>query len=131
MSVEWRWYDAQHRIMLFTFLKPWTSQEFDDANAEASEEARRYAHVIDVIYDVTEITIAPRNSISRTVSMLRTERWQPYQGVAIVVGAGPSVRMILHVAMQILPKGILYLAKDLDQAMEIIRDIQAKRPDDD
>ncbi|MCA9913624.1 MAG: hypothetical protein KC496_09760 [Anaerolineae bacterium] len=131
MPIEWRWYDTQQRVILFRFLKPWTPEEFYKENAVASEAARPHQHIIDVIYDVTEVSIAPRNSISNTVNMLRRESWQPYRGAAIVVGAGPGVQMIMHVAMQILPKGALYLAKDLDHAQEIVDELQANRSNDD
>ncbi|MAU08597.1 MAG: hypothetical protein CL607_02155 [Anaerolineaceae bacterium] len=130
MPIKWRWYDAQQRVILFTFLKLWTTEEFYEANANASEAAQEHQHVIDVIYDVTAISIAPRNSISNTVNMLRTETWQPYKGAAIVVGAGPGVRMIIHVAKQVLPKGMLYLAKDMDHAMRIVQEQQARRLDE-
>lgn len=131
MPINWCWYDAQQRVMLFTFLKPWTPEEFYKTHALASEEARAHHHIIDVIYDVTEIAVAPRNSVSKTVNMLRGVNWYPYRGVAIVIGANPGVQMILYVAMQILPKGTLYLARDMGHALKIVEDRQASRPKED
>ena len=130
MPVEWHWYDTQKSIIHFTFQAPWTSDEFRQANQSANAACENMDHVVDAIFNVVGVSIFPRDIVSTIIDLTRRTTWEPHQGATIIVGASPSIKMLMHVVSQIVPEGDLYLAKDLDHAMRIAHKLQVRRSDE-
>ncbi|MCA9894950.1 MAG: hypothetical protein KC615_18320 [Anaerolineae bacterium] len=130
MPVVWTWQDTEKRIIHFVFRDPWASDEFLAANDDANDAARGSNHKVDAIFDLTHVHSLPRNIITGTIDLVRHSDTQPHQGSAVIVGKHPGLKILMKVITQLATKDIVFHAEDLQGALAIVADLQARRTAD-
>jgi len=126
MAVTIEWDNDEEHVLHYTFGLGWTNEELDAAYKTASEMTRDMTQRYDVIIDVTNVSLLPRNALQRG-----RDRYIPHKpngGISVLVGANPMVTAIIKTLSMLAPYAFLHFryAATLEDAYRLIRRNRAK-----
>ena len=122
MGVSWIWENDEQTIVRFTFVDPWTWEDFLTANAEAGDIVANLNHVVDAIFDFRAGGNLPLGAISVFGTAGQKSLETPTEGLTVVIGMNSFMRTMYNVIVRIHPelKSIVRIASDDDEALAII-----------
>lgn len=131
MSIEVRWDNPEQNIIRWTFPKHWTWEEFYTALQTSRAMVRMQNHIVDVIVDMSNSDIFPRNLITQSQVTLQTSSLNV--GVIVVVGWNSVLRSTFNNFHKIYRNGFNQSTREMhivnmeSKAYEIIAEAKGKR----
>lgn len=128
MGISVEWDNAEKTIVLIAFDPAWTWKDVQTVDTRAIVMYDSVGHIVDVIADISHSKLVSTGFLSYIRSLLTTE-WHPHVGIAIVVGASPSVRALFNAAALVARKPLdrIRFAQSLDEARLLIEQRRANR----
>jgi hypothetical protein len=128
VGISVQWDNAEKTIVLITFDPAWTWKDVQLVDTRAIALYESVGHIVDVIADISHSQLVSTGFLSYIRSLLTTE-WHPHVGVAVVVGASPSVRALFNAAALVARKPLerIRFAQSLDDARLMIKQRRANR----
>ncbi len=121
MSITVQWDKDENTIICFTYAGSWEIEEFFDATAQSEAMMATVDHTVDVILDMRNCSLLPRNfifALKKTVPATR-----PNMGLFVLVGASPVITVFSKQIGRLLSrKGSKHFefAATLDEARTLI-----------
>lgn len=131
MPVEWKWYDQEQQVVVFMIRDPWLLEEFIVTDEQVGNMVRQMDWIVDGIIDFSQASTVPQNVISGMVKVAKRGHSKPNQGTSVVVTSSSMIKTFVKVGIRMLPPGQLFLAKNVDQALQVITNLQADRAHND
>lgn len=117
--IEVRWFDAEHKAVLWIFHADATIEAFLAA-ADQTDAMTVSQSLYDVVADVSQVAMLPATIIN--VLRQRHIRAPANYGLTVIVGANVFLRAILGVAVQLAPiRGRYVLADTIDEACRFLQ----------
>jgi len=129
--IQLDWDDDQKTVICYTFLHPWTWEEYHATNAQRDEMFSITDQIIDIILDFTRGSHIPDEAIKHFPKVASWDN--PKRGVVIVISANRMLQTLANIMISVYPQAatkVPRLAKDLEDARRIIAEIRRKRDKD-
>jgi hypothetical protein len=127
MSIITRWENNEKTIISVQFANEWSWDEFAPIREAILEMQADIPHVVDYIADFCEVDDIPTGALAVGRSIHRS--CTRNDGIMVLVGTSPMLRMLFQSFITAYPvnKNELVLVSTLDEAFQIITDIQQNR----
>lgn len=126
--IQLDWDDSQKTTLRYTFVDPWTWNDYHATNIKRDALFASVTHMVDIILDFTDGKHIPSQAMTH---FRKAAAWDdPKRGVVIVVGVNMMLQALANIMISVYPQAALKTprpAKDLEDARRMIRDIQSKR----
>lgn len=126
--VEINWDNLQKTTIRYTFIDPWTWEEYTATNTQRDTMLGEVPHVVDLILDFRQGKYMPSQAIHH---IRRAMAWEsPQRGIITIVGMNSMLQALSSVLITLSPQAAFRAprpAKDLEQARKIIAEIHYKR----
>lgn len=126
--IELDWDDSSKTTIRYTFLDPWTWDEYAATNAQRDAMLSEVSHVVDLIIDFRQGKYIPSQAIHH---IRRAAAWDSAQrGIITIIGIHSMLQALSSVLITLSPQAALKAprpAKDLEQARKIIAETRQKR----
>ncbi len=125
--IELDWDDSQKTTIRYTFVDPWTWDEYYATNARRDALLSEVSHVVDLILDFRQGKYMPSQAIHH---IRRAMAWENTQrGIIVIVGVHSMLQALGSVLITLSPQLASKAprpAKDLEQARKIIAETRQK-----
>jgi hypothetical protein len=127
MPIHVEWGNTEQTVLNFTFVSPWTWDEFYEMQNQVTALCSGITYVVDAIADVSAGRALPPNALTHLSKA--AAKIPPDQGVLTAVGIDSFMRNMIDMALAKSPhlRGRLKLVDSLDEAYATIAEIQAER----
>jgi hypothetical protein len=126
--VELDWDDSNKTTLRYTFIDPWTWDEYYATNARRDTFLSEVSHIVDLILDFRRGKYMPSQAIHH---IRRAMAWEsPQRGIIVIVGVHSMLQALGSVLITLSPQTASKAprpAKDLEQAQKIIAETRQKR----
>ncbi|MBL8165249.1 MAG: hypothetical protein JNJ61_24920 [Anaerolineae bacterium] len=121
------WDDEEQTIQRYSFVAPWTWDEYRAAVEQAWTDARTRPYVVNVIIDFTHMGALPQGYLTH-FSRTAMTRISPNLGIVVLVGMKGFMHTVNQLMMQLFPR----LAERINHAnsLEEARAIIARHVDE-
>lgn len=127
MPVSVEWDNDEQMVLRFTFVTPWTWDQFYEMHNETSILLSNVGYVVDAIVDVTQSHAIPPNALTHFSKI--AGKLSPNRGVIVGIGVDAFMRSMVDMVLSQSPdlKDRLYMVKTWDEVYAIIYDAQQSR----
>ncbi len=126
--IELDWDDLQKTIIRYTFIDPWTWDEYYATNDKRDAMLSSVPHIVNIILDFRRGKQIPSQAMTH---FRKAAAWDsPQRGGVVILGIHNMLQALGNIMMILYPQAALKAprpAKDLDDAYRIIAEINLKR----
>lgn len=126
--IELDWNDLQKTIIHYTFIDPWTWDEYYKTNPKRDMMLSTIPHVVDIILDFRRGKHIPSQAMTH---FRKAAAWDnPQRGIVVIIGVHSMLQSLANIMMRVYPQAALKAprpAKDIDEARGIIAEVRQKR----
>lgn len=124
MPIIVQWENNEKTIMRTTFTTPWTWNALPAIRQQGLEMMAEVEHLVDSIVDFRTVEHIPKGSLSAWRSMRSSRTSQ--QGVTVIVGTLPTIRMLYHSYVTAFPSArevyrLVYTLEEAHATLDKIR----------
>lgn len=129
--IQLEWDTAQKDILCYTFIEPWTWDEYEATNPQRDRMFSESDGMIDIILDFTNGAQIPARALPH---FRKAAAWDsPKRGVVIVVGVSTLLQALGTIMFSVFPQSALKAprpARNRDAARSLIKVIRLQRDTD-
>jgi hypothetical protein len=126
--IQLDWDNPQQNIIRYTFVDPWTWDEYYATNIKRDQLFASSSQTIDIILDFTEGAQIPGQAVTH---FRKAAAWDsPKRGVVVIVGVNLMLQALGHIMTSVFPQIAMKAprpAKNLEAARRLIWEIRLQR----
>jgi hypothetical protein len=104
MSIDVRWENDEHTLVLWTFPPQWTWEDFFKAKEVSDGMVRDLPYVVDIIGNLTRSSVLPKGAIGTYSSSTKSS--PKNTGIIVLVGTNAFVKLMVGTFSKLIPFGV-------------------------